>query len=292
MWSQLSGINVMMYYIVYVMEAASIGSPLLTASIQYVINVVLTLPAIIYIDKWGRRPSLLVGSVFIMIFMIIPGALQAIYGQPNLSAVKNSNNNDVTWIVLNHKDVSSAIIASTYLCVAAFATTWGPISWTYPAEIFPSRIRAKAVSLTTATNWFWNCLLAFAVPPLLWTINWKMYMMFAGFNLLAFIHIFLTAPETKGKTLEEMDEVFDSGRPPWKTPPRGSRLDQLAKQIEDGQLKNHEPPFHQTIGMDDIPHINRELNSEQHTHEMVTTIDGPSVAHVEGHSRWSPLGRT
>lgn len=62
-------------------------------------------------------------------------------------------------------------------------------------------------------------------------------MMFAAFNGAAFIHMFLTAPETKGKTLEEMDEVFDSGRPAWKSVPKGSRLDQLEKEIEAGNLK-------------------------------------------------------
>ena len=64
-----------------------------------------------------------------------------------------------------------------------------------------------------------------------------MYMIFAAFNGAAFIHMFLAAPETKGKTLEEMDEVFDSGRPAWKGVPKGSRFDQLAKDIEAGNLK-------------------------------------------------------
>lgn len=62
-------------------------------------------------------------------------------------------------------------------------------------------------------------------------------MIFATFNGAAFIHMFLTAPETKGKTLEEMDEVFDSGLPAWKALPKGSRLDQLQKDIEAGNLK-------------------------------------------------------
>ena len=62
-------------------------------------------------------------------------------------------------------------------------------------------------------------------------------MIFATFNGLAFIHMFFAAPETRGKTLEEMDEVFDSGLPAWKAVPKGSRLDQLAKDIEAGNLK-------------------------------------------------------
>lgn len=62
-------------------------------------------------------------------------------------------------------------------------------------------------------------------------------MIFATFNGCALIHMFLTAPETKGKTLEEMDEVFDSGLPAWKAVPKGSRLDQITKDIEAGNLK-------------------------------------------------------
>jgi len=237
MWSQLCGMNVMMYYVVYIMEGANIASPLLTASIQYILNVLLTLPAILYLDRFGRRPALLIGSFFMALFLYIVGALQATYGQANVGALKNSKNSDITWIINDNKPVSKAMVSMTYLFVCTFATTWGPTSWTYPSEIYPTKIRAKAVSLSTASNWFWNCVLAFAVPPLLTSINWKMYMMFGTFNAVALIHMFLTAPETKGKTLEEMDEVFDSGLPAWKSVPKGSRLDQLQKDIEAGNLK-------------------------------------------------------
>lgn len=231
MWSQLGGVNVMMYYIIYVMEAADIGSPILTASVQYVINVLLTLPAIIYIDRWGRRPSLLIGSLFMMIFFFITGALQAVYGQE--SAVPDSN---ITWIVKNNKAASAAIVACSYLVVATFATTWGSASWCYPAEIFPSKVRAKAVSLSTATNWFWNCILSFAVPPMLVNIQWRMYMLFGAFNFLALTHIYLAAPETKGKMLEEMDDVFDSKRKAWHRQSNGSRLGELARGIAEGTV--------------------------------------------------------
>lgn len=63
----------MMYYIVYIMEGAQIASPLTTASIQYVINVVLTLPAILYLDKFGRRPALIIGSFLMMVFLFTSG---------------------------------------------------------------------------------------------------------------------------------------------------------------------------------------------------------------------------
>lgn len=237
MWSQLCGMNIMMYYIVYIMEGAQIASPLATASIQYVINVALTLPAILFLDKWGRRPSLILGSFGMMTWLFISGALQQYYGQPNTDETRDSTNSDITWIVLNNRPASSAIVACSYLFVATFATTWGPVSWTYPAEIFPSRVRAMAVSLSTASNWFWNMVLAFAVPPLLWNISYKMYYIFGAFNAAAFVHMALMAPETKGFTLEEMDDVFDSGLPAWKRYKKASRLEELAREIEAGNLK-------------------------------------------------------
>jgi hypothetical protein len=70
-----------------------------------------------------------------------------------------------------------------------------------------------------------------------WNINYKMYYIFATFNAVAFIHMILLAPETKGYTLEEMDEVFNSGLPAWKTLNKASRLEQLEKEIEEGKLK-------------------------------------------------------
>lgn len=142
---------------------------LLTASIQYIINVAMTLPAILYLDRYGRRPALIIGAFMMGAWLFINGALQQYYGQP-----VDTPGSAVTWIVANNRPVSSAIVACSYLFVATFAMTWGPVSWTYPAEIFPSKIRAKAVSLTTSANWFWNCVLAFAVPPLLTNINYKM----------------------------------------------------------------------------------------------------------------------
>lgn len=130
---------------------------------------VMTLPAILFLDKVGRRPALVFGAALMGTWLFINGALQQYYGQPTADPTAA-----VTWIVSGNRPVSSAIVSCSYLFVATYATTYGPVSWTYPAEIFPSKIRAKAVSLTTGVNWFWNCVLAFAVPPLLTNINYRM----------------------------------------------------------------------------------------------------------------------
>ncbi|KAF9873299.1 MFS glucose [Colletotrichum karsti] len=238
MWSQLSGMNIMMFYI---MQGAGLGNPLMTASIQYIINVVLTLPAILFMDRIGRRPLLVGGAFMMMTWLFISGALQQYYGEANVGDLVTKENESVSWIINGNNSVSAAVVSCSYLFVATFATTWGPVSWTYPAEIFPSKIRAKAVSLATSTNWFWNMVLAFAVPPLLWNINYKMYYIFATFNACAFLHTAFFAPETKGFTLEEMDDVFNSGLPAWKTHQKKSRLDELENEIATGNLKVGRP---------------------------------------------------
>lgn len=73
------------------------------------------------------------------------------------------------------------------------------------------RVRAKAIALSTASNWLFNFALAWAVPPALSTIAYKTYFIFGTFNLAAFIHIFFMFPETAGRTLEEVEEIFAQG---------------------------------------------------------------------------------
>jgi hypothetical protein len=126
-----------------------------------------------------------------MTFLFISGAIQASYGQPNTNP---DSMGEISWVLVNKPGPSKGVVACSYLFVATFATTWGPTSWTYPSEIFPAKVRAKAVSLATASNWTWNCALAFAVPPLLQKINWKMYMIFAAFNGCALIHVSYSLP--------------------------------------------------------------------------------------------------
>lgn len=106
-----------------VMETAQIGSPFLTSAIQYIINVVLTLPAILYVDKWGRRPSLLTGSFVMMVSLFSIGAIEAVYGQPT-----SQKNSDISWEVRDNKVASWSIVILTYVFVGTYAVTWGPSS--------------------------------------------------------------------------------------------------------------------------------------------------------------------
>ncbi|THU83050.1 general substrate transporter [Dendrothele bispora CBS 962.96] len=208
MWSQLTGMNVMMYYIVYVFRGTGLTgtrSNLIAASVQYVLNVAATVPAIIYIDKWGRRPMLILGTLFMGFFLYLVGGLQARFG--HWGVVDNSN----VWVIEGHDSATKGIIVCSYLFVCSFAVTMGPVSWTYPAEIYPLKIRGKAVSLATASNWIFNFALAWAVPPGFEHIAWKTYFIFGTFNFAACVHIFFMFPETVGRTLEEVEDIFAAG---------------------------------------------------------------------------------
>ncbi|KAF9967100.1 hypothetical protein BGZ70_000134 [Mortierella alpina] len=215
-WSQLTGMNVAMYYIVFIFQGAGItgqDANLQASSIQYVLNVVMTIPAILFIDRWGRRPVLLIGSMFMALWLFLIGGLMGKYG----SAYQLAGNATTTWAISGNDAASKAVIACSYLFVCSFAMSWGPVSWTYPAEIYPLRIRSKAVSLSTASNWAFNFVLAYAVPPALEHIQYRTYFIFAGCCVAMTIHVFLMYPETKGRTLEEMEELFNSDIPAWKT---------------------------------------------------------------------------
>jgi len=208
MWSQLSGMNVMMYYIIYVFQGAGLTgrrANLIADSVQYVLNVAATVPAIIYIDKWGRRPMLLAGTLAMGFWLFLVGGLQARFG--HWDNVSGSN----VWVITGNDAATKAIIVSSYLFVCSFAVSMGPVSWTYPAELFPLKVRGKAVALSTAANWVFNFALAWAVPPGLQNIAWKTYFIFGTFNFAAFVHIFFMYPETVGRTLEEVEEIFKQG---------------------------------------------------------------------------------
>ncbi|KAK9234917.1 general substrate transporter [Lipomyces kononenkoae] len=236
-WSQLAGMNVMMYYTVYLLQSAGIANPRFLASVNYIVNFIMTIPCLVWIDKWGRRPSLLVGSIFMALWFFLIGGLLKRYGQPN-----PVTNQPYTWIIVGNRAATGAILAFSYCAVGTFAVSWAPISWIYPTEVAPVRVRAKSVALATAANWAANFVLGFAVPPMMRSINWRMYFLFGGFNIAAFIHVLFTLPETKLRTLEEMDEIFEHGEPLWKTfVAKGDtdRLDQLAREIEIGMLDDH-----------------------------------------------------
>jgi hypothetical protein len=97
---------------------------------------------------------------------------------------------------------SKAVIACTYLLVGTYSTTWAPTSWLYPAEIYPIRLRGKAVSVATSANWIFGFAVSYLTPPSFQNLAWKTFLIFGTFNVAAGLHAYFFFPETKGKSLE------------------------------------------------------------------------------------------
>ena len=175
---------------------------------------------------------------------------------------------------------AKALIACTYLFVACFAPTWGPVSWIYPPELYPLRIRGKAVALSTSANWITNFALTYFVPPAFVNVKWQVYIMwvkpslhdfvfrlmgfstsFGVFNAAMALHVFFVFPETAGKTLEEIEGMFTDpngiagiGTPAWKTKKAYGRAREFEKgvgeEVEKGGVVHNEGSDR---GIDDLP---------------------------------------
>lgn len=204
---------------------------LLASSIQYIINVVMTVPALLWQDKWGRRPTLLVGAVFMTVFMFANAGIMS-HGEvipDGINGVKEQS----MKLSGSH---ATGLIACTYLFVASYAPTWGPVSWTYPPELFPLRLRGKGVALATSGNWAFNTALGLFTPPAFANIRWQTYIIFGMFNAAMFFHVLFMFPETAGKTLEETEAIFEDpngipyiGTPAWKTSKKTSQTIQMER---------------------------------------------------------------
>jgi len=112
------------------------------------------------------------------------------------------------WLYVDLAQTPQAVVVCVIIYNAAFGYSWGPIPWLYPPEIMPLTIRAKGVSLSTATNWLFNFIVGESTPVLQDAIQWRLYPMHGLFCLCSLVLVFFLFPETKGVPLEEMDTVF------------------------------------------------------------------------------------
>lgn len=109
----------------------------------------------------------------------------------------------------DHVTASRTAIAFIYIYDVNFSYSWAPIGWVLPSEIFPIGVRAKAVSITTSATWMSNFIIGLVTPRMLETMKWGTYVFFAAFAFIAFFFTWFFIPETKGRPLEEMDQVFN-----------------------------------------------------------------------------------
>ncbi|KAL4078276.1 general substrate transporter [Scleroderma yunnanense] len=166
---------------------------LLATGVYGILNFLSTLPAVMLLDSVGRRPLLMSGALGCCTALLIVGSLVAAFG------------ND--WP--GHTTAGRTAIAFVYFYCINFAYSWAPIGWVLPSEVFPLHLRSTGISITTSCTWMSNFIIGLVSPRMLAQIgHGGTYFFFAAFSILAFLSAFLFYPETKGRTLEEMDSAF------------------------------------------------------------------------------------
>lgn len=150
------------------------------------------------IDKWGRRPVFLVGAACMGISMFVAGAMFSVYTVVDVESYT---------VTITNPYARNTIIAMLYLFVASFQFSWGTASYVYPSEVFNMRTRAKGLALTFGLNWAFTILITYCAPLFMAHTVAGVFFFFGSCCVVCFIGCCFI-PETKGKTLEEMEYVF------------------------------------------------------------------------------------
>jgi len=199
---QLTGINAVIYYADQIFAAAGFTSPtsqsLATLWAIGAVNVAATFVAVVWVDRFGRKPLLFIGTTGMGISLVVVGAmfLKLAKVAPGGTSHATTGQGLVTLVAL-------------VVFIASFAFSLGPIVWTIINEIFPSHVRGKAVAVATAANWFAAWLVAqffLTLVDLITTTG--VFWVFAGFCVVTFWFVHRYVPETKGKSLEEIQSMW------------------------------------------------------------------------------------
>jgi SP family xylose:H+ symportor-like MFS transporter len=185
-FQQFVGINVALYYAPRIFESmgAEKSASMLQTVVMGLVNVIFTMVAIVTVDKWGRKPLLMLGSVGMAIGMFAIGGLAFM------------------------KVIGISTLVFIIIYTASFMMSWGPVTWVLISEIFPNKIRGKAVAIAVAAQWAANYFISSTYPAMMEFSGGLTYCFYGAMSVLSLIFVWKMVPETKGKTLEEMETLI------------------------------------------------------------------------------------
>ncbi|MBL8270765.1 MAG: D-xylose transporter XylE [Steroidobacter sp.] len=192
-FQQFIGINAVLYYapLMFQNMGASTDSALLQTIIVGIANIVFTLVALVTVDRWGRKPLLILGGVVMAVSMLSLGFL------------------------FNSHNVGTAALIAVVAYIAGFALSWGPVVWVLLSEIFPNPVKGKAMALAVAVQWIanWFVSLTFKVLDGNSTLNALFnhgfaYWIYGVMSILAALFVWRYVPETKGQSLESIQHLW------------------------------------------------------------------------------------
>lgn len=185
-FQQFVGINVALYYAPRIFESmgAAKDASMLQTIIMGLVNVVFTVVAILTVDKWGRKPLLITGSIGMAFGMFA-----------------------ISWLSYNEIfGISTLVFIIIY--TASFMMSWGPICWVLISEIFPNKIRGQAIAIAVAAQWTANYLISSTYPAMMEYSGALTYGFYGLMAVLSALFVWKMIPETKGKSLEVMEKLW------------------------------------------------------------------------------------
>ncbi len=183
-FQQIVGINAVLYFAPRIFESMGVSNPMIFTVLMGIVNIAFTLLAIFTVERLGRKPLLIVGSL-LMAVGAFGVALTNIVALP-------------AWV-----SVASILIYS-----ASFMFSWGPICWVYMSELFPNTIRSQATAIAVAFQWISNFVVSATFVPLYNYSHVLAYGLYGLIGVVAAIFVWKLVPETKGKTLEEITNIW------------------------------------------------------------------------------------
>ena len=183
-FQQIIGINAVLYFAPRIFESMGVSNNMLFTVIMGVINISFTLVAVFTVEKLGRKPLLIAGSLG-MALGAIGVALSNVMSLPALIPV-----------------------ISIMVYSACFMFSWGPICWVYISELFPNTIRSQATAWAVAFQWIFNFIVSSTFVPMYTRSPFFAYALYGVICLIAAVFVWKLVPETKGKTLEDMTALW------------------------------------------------------------------------------------
>ena len=192
---QLTGVNFIFYYGTSYFKNSGISNAFIVSMITSAVNVASTFPGLYMVESWGRRPLLLFGAIGMAACQFIVAGVGTGIGTADPTGQK-------------------ALIAFVCIYIFFFACSWGPCAWVVTGEIFPLKVRAKSLSMTTASNWLLNWAIAYATPYMVdkgpgnANLQSKVFFVWGGFCFICIFFVWAMIYETKGLSLEQVDELY------------------------------------------------------------------------------------
>lgn len=215
MMQQWTGVNFIFYFSTpFLQSTGAIKNPFIISLIFTLVNVCSTPISFYTMERIGRRPLLVWGALGMLICQFIVAIVGMTVG---FNKTHNVMINGVATPRADNLAAVNAQVAFIAIFIFFFASTWGPGAWVVIGEVFPLPIRSRGVALSTASNWLWNTIISVITPYMVATdrgnLKSAVFFIWGGLCTAAFVYAYFLVPETKGLSLEQVDQMMEETTP-------------------------------------------------------------------------------